>query len=75
MAKSREEHLAEYTRATEEEWMKQVKVEGDDREWFYTAKKIRKGILMARVYYSEPREHGQHWYRKKLVPYDQITFI
>lgn len=64
--------MDEYTWATEKEWMAPIKLEDGDREWFYTAKKMYKGSMHARVV-THTGHHGGHG--KKLIPMDKVTFL
>lgn len=72
MKKTLEQHYKEYDWADKDHMMAPVKLEGDDREWFYTAKKIHKGILVARVI-TMTGHHGHPG--KKLIPMDKVTFL
>jgi len=72
MAKDRQAHYAEYTWATKEENTAPVKLEGDDRKWFYTAKKMYKGVMCARVV-GDNVHHGRPG--KKLIPISKVTFL
>jgi len=64
------DHYREYEWATDEEWYSQVKVEDDEREWYYAAKMMRKGVLVARLEGEDYRGPI-----KKLVPFDKLTFL
>lgn len=66
-------HYAEYEWATGKENRAEVKVEGDDRRWYYTAKKMYKGEMHARVVSRPDYLKGSHL--KKLVPMSKVTFI
>ncbi len=61
----------EYEWAKANKWMHPVRLEGDDRRWYYTAKKMHKGVMHARL---EGFDHDDHPV-KKLHPLSKVTFI
>ena len=55
-----------------DKWMAPVKLKDDNREWFYTAKKMYKGSMHARVVTRTGHLGGEG---KKLIPIDKVTFL